>query len=120
MKGINPLIIQLIAIGFTLLFLIFVFRLIIKGKLREEFSIIWIVTAIILNVFSFWRSGLDVIANMLGVYYAPSLLFMLLFVAVILYLVHLSVLNTKQHDKIKSLSQEIALLKEKIERGNTN
>lgn len=115
MKDINPLIIQLIAIGFTLLFLFFIFRLIVKGKLREEFSIIWIITAIVLNIFSFWRSGLDVIASMLGVFYAPSLLFMLLFVAVIMYLVHLSVLNTKQQDKIKVLSQEIALLKEKRE-----
>jgi hypothetical protein len=115
MKNINPLIIQLIAIGFTLLFLFFIFRLIVKGRLREEFSIIWIATAVVLNVFSFWRSGLDLIANMLGVYYAPSLLFMLLFVSVILYLVHLSVLNTKQQDKIKMLTQEIALLKEKLE-----
>lgn len=115
MKDINPLIIQLIAIGFTLLFLFFIFRLIVKGKLREEFSIIWIITAIVLNIFSFWRSGLDLIAGMLGVFYAPSLLFMLLFVAVIMYLVHLSVLNTKQQDKIKMLSQEIALLKEKME-----
>lgn len=114
MKDINPLIIQLIAIGFTLLFLFFVFRLIIKGKLREEFSIIWIITAIVLNVFSFWRSGLDLIANLLGVYYAPSLLFMLLFVAIIMYLVHLSVINTKHQDKIKTLTQEIALLKEKM------
>lgn len=112
--NINPLIIQLVCIAFTLLFLLFIFRLIVKGRLREEFSIIWIITAVIFNIFSFWRGGLDLIARLLGVYYAPSLLFMLLFCAVILYLVHLSVINTKQHDKIKSLSQEIALLKEKL------
>lgn len=117
MNNINPIVIQILSITFTLLFLFFIFRLIVKGKLREEFSIIWIITAIILNVFSFWRSGLDLIAGMLGVYYAPSLLFMLLFVAVILYLVHLSVINTKQQDKIKELTQEMALLKEKL--GNS-
>lgn len=115
MKYFIPSLIQLLAISFTLLFLFSIFRLIIKGRLREEFSIIWIITAIVLNIFSFWRNGLDLIANILGVYYAPSLLFMLLFVSIILYLVHLSVLNTKQQDKIKLLAQEIALLKEKIQ-----
>jgi uncharacterized membrane protein len=115
MNNINPLVIQILSIAFTLLFLFFIFRLIVKGRLREEFSIIWIVTAIILNVFSFWRSGLDLIAGLLGVYYAPSLLFMVLFVAVILYLVHLSVINTKQQDKLKKLAQEIAILKEKMQ-----
>jgi hypothetical protein len=115
MTSINPIIIQIVCITFTLVFLLFIFRLIVKGRLREEFSIIWIITAIIFNVFSFWRSGLDLIAKLLGVYYAPSLLFMVLFVAVILYLVHLSVINTKQQDKIKVLAQELALLKEKLE-----
>jgi hypothetical protein len=117
--NINPLIIQVICIILTLLFLLFIFRLIVKGKLREEFSITWIITGIVLNVFSFWRGGLDLLAKLLGVYYAPSLLFMFLFFAIIIYLVHLSVINTKQQDKIKMLTQEMALLKEKLDKDKT-
>jgi hypothetical protein len=113
MNNVNPLIIQIVCIIFTLFFLFFIFRLIVKGKLREEFSIIWIITGLVLNVFSFWRGGLDLIAKFLGVFYAPSLLFMFLFFAIIVYLVHLSVIITRQQDKIKTLAQEIALLKEK-------
>ncbi|MCC6837083.1 MAG: DUF2304 family protein, partial [Bacteroidia bacterium] len=35
--------IQIIAIATSLLFLLYIVRLIIKGKLREEYSIVWIV-----------------------------------------------------------------------------
>jgi hypothetical protein len=38
--------------------------------------------------------------------------------AIVLFLVHLSVVNSRQHEEIKKLAQEIALLKKKIE--NTN
>ncbi|MGZ4088949.1 MAG: DUF2304 domain-containing protein, partial [Bacteroidia bacterium] len=113
-NNINPYVIQVVCIALTALFLLFIFRLIVRRKLREEFSIIWIITAIILNVLSFWRGGLDLLARLLGVYYAPSLLFMLLFFAIIVYLVHLSVINTRQQDKLKMLAQEMALLKEKF------
>jgi len=51
----------------------------------------------------------------LGIYYAPSLIFIGALFAIIIFLVHLSVVNSKQHKQIKDLSQEMALLKEKLE-----
>jgi hypothetical protein len=93
----------------------FVFRLIAKGKLREEYSFVWIACTVLLLLFSVWRNGLDLIAKMLGVYYAPALVFMTAIFAIIVFLVHLSVVNSKQHDQIKILTQELAMLKKKIE-----
>ena len=93
----------------------FIFRLITKGKLREEYSIVWIVCTLILMVFSFWRDGLDIIAKGLGVYYAPALVFLAAIFAIIIFLVHLSVVNSKQQRQIKDLTQDIALLKNKLE-----
>lgn len=107
--------IQILSIVLALAFMFFIFRLIAKGKLREEYSIIWIICTVILLVFSFWRNGLDVVANLLGVYYAPSLIFLGAIFAIVIFLVHLSVVNSKQHRQIKDLTQEMALLKEKIE-----
>lgn len=107
--------IQILSIVLALAFMFFIFRLIAKGKLREEYSIIWIICTVILLVFSFWRNGLDVVANLLGVYYAPSLIFLGAIFAIVIFLVHLSVVNSRQHRQIKDLTQEMALLKEKIE-----
>src|SRR6478735_296819 len=106
---------QIIAIISALIFMFFIFRLIARGKLREEYSFIWIICTVLLLLFSVWRNGLDVIAHLLGIFYAPALLFLGAIFAIVIFLVHLSVVNSKQHKQIKDLSQEMALLKEKLE-----
>lgn len=107
--------IQVIAITVSLLFLLYIVRLIIKGKLREEYSIVWIVCTVVLIVFSFWREGLEVLANTLGVYQAPNLVFAGAIFAILIYLLHLSIVVSKLHYQNKQLAQEIALLKNKFE-----
>jgi hypothetical protein len=103
--------IQIIAIAVSLMFLLYIVRLIIKGKLREEYSIVWIVCTIVLIVFSFWRNGLEILANILGVYQAPNLVFTGAIFAILIYLLHLSIVVSKLHSQNKQLAQEIALLK---------
>lgn len=114
MENVVPYKIQIISIIGALTFMFFIFRLITKGKLREEYSIIWIICTVILLVFSIWRNGLDVMAKLLGVYYAPALVFLAAIFAIIVFLVHLSVVNSKQHEQIKKLTQEMAILKSKL------
>jgi hypothetical protein len=106
---------QIIAICIALIFMFFIFRLITRGKLREEYSFIWIVCTSLLLLFAIWRNGLDVIAKLLGIYYAPSLIFLGAIFAIVIFLVHLSVVNSRQHKQIKDLTQEMALLKEKLD-----
>ena len=98
--------------GLTLVFLL----ILAKGKLREEYSFIWVFGALILILFSFWREGLAVIAKLLGVYAAPNLVFMVAIFGIFIYLLHISVVVSQLHEKNKKLSQEIALLKNKIEK----
>lgn len=107
-------IVQIISLLFSITFLIVVFKLIFKKKLREEFSVIWILCAIVLNIFAFWKNGIDWLASFLGVYYAPSLLFIFLFAAIICYCLHLSKIISKQQNDIKNLTQQAAILEEKI------
>lgn len=116
MENVIPYRLQILVTVLVLSFMFFIFRLIAKGKLREEYSFIWIGCTFLLLIFSVWRNGLDVIAKLLGVYYAPALVFMAAIFAIILFLVHLSVVNSRQHDQIKILTQELAMLKEKLER----
>lgn len=115
MENVIPYRLQIIAILTALCFMFFIFRLIAKGKLREEYSFIWITCTALLLLFSFWRNGLDVIAKLLGIFYAPSLIFLGAIFAIVIFLVHLSVVNSKQHKQIKDLAQEMAILKKKLE-----
>lgn len=106
--------IQIISIIVSLGFLFYISRLIIKGKLREEYAIFWVVSTVLLIIFSFWREGLDIIAEIVGVYLAPNLVFTSAIFAMLIYLLHLSIVVSQLHDKNKIMSQELALLKEKM------
>lgn len=105
--------VQIIAIIFSLGFLALIARLILKGKLREEYAIIWIISSVLLIAFSFWRKGLDVLSHIIGVYDPPNLVFTGAIFAILIYLLHLSVVVSRLHEQNKTMAQEIALLKEK-------
>ncbi len=109
-----PLTIQIISLVSALLFLLFIFRLIVKGQLREEYSILWIICTVILIVFSIWRKGLEQISLALGVFYPPSLIFLAALFAITIFLVHLSVVVSRQQSQIKVLTQEVALLRNEL------
>lgn len=111
-----PIVIQIISLLGASGFLLFIFRLIVRGKLREEYSILWIVCTVILIVFSVWRRGLEQIALALGVYYPPSLVFLAAIFAILIFLVHLSVVVSRLQGQIKSLTQEIAYLQQEVHR----
>jgi len=110
--------VQIIAIVASILFILFIARLILRGKLREEYAIIWIVCSILLIVFSFWRSGLDVVSNFIGIKAPPNLVFTGAIFAVLVYLLHLSVVVSKLQEQNKKLAQEIALMNEKLRDPN--
>ncbi|MDQ3046632.1 MAG: DUF2304 domain-containing protein [Bacteroidota bacterium] len=110
--------IQIIAIAISVLFLLYIVRLILKGKLREEYSIVWIVCTTVLVLFSFWRDGLEVVSHGLGIYAPPNLVFTAAIFAIFIYLLHLSVVVSKLQSQNKKMAQDIALLKQKEEKKN--
>ncbi len=111
----NPRI-QYIAITISLLFLFYIGKLIRKGKLREEYAIIWICCTTILIVFSFWREGLAVISRLIGVYSPPNMVFLASLFAILIYLLHLSIVLSRLHKQNKDLASEIAILKNHLDK----
>lgn len=107
-----PITIQIISLLGAGLFMLYIFRLIVRGRLREEYSIVWILCTLVLIVFAVWRRGLEQISLLLGVFYPPSLIFLAAIFAIIIFLVHLSVVNSKLQNQIKNLAQEVAYLKQ--------
>ena len=112
--GSLPITIQIISLLGALIFMAFIARLISKGRLREEYSFIWIACTLILIVFSVWRNGLTEISLLLGVFYPPSLIFLIGLFAIIGFLVHLSVVISKLQQSIKDLTHEVAFLKKEL------
>lgn len=107
--------IQLITIAINILFLIYISRLIIKSKLREEYAIVWWVCTGLLLFFSIWAEGLEVMSKVFGVYEPANLVFTGFIFIILVYLLHLSVVNSKLQRSLTKLTQEIALMKQKEE-----
>lgn len=105
--------IQIISIAASLLFLMYIGLLIVRGKLREEYAIVWIICTAVLIIFSFWRDGLDIVSQLLGIAAPPNMVFTGAIFAVLIYLLHLSVTVSRLQKQNKTLAHEIALLKNK-------
>ena len=110
--------IQIITIFVNFLFLLYIARLIVKGKLREEYAIVWCVATVVLLLFSFWAKGLAILSKLFGVYEPANLLFTGFIFIILIYLLHLSVVNSKLQRNMTRLTQELALMKQQLEAKN--
>lgn len=108
--------IQVITIIVNVLFILYISRLIVKGKLREEYAIVWVICTVFLMIFSFWTDGLELLRRLTGVVVAANLVFTGFIFAILIYLLHLSVVASKLHNDNKKLAQEISLLKEEFKK----
>lgn len=95
--------------------LLFVLELVRERRLREEYSLLWLATAVVLLVLSLSRPLLDVLANAIGIFYPPSALFVVAMLFVLLILLHFSTVITRLDQENKDTAQQIALLRHQLE-----
>ncbi len=105
--------IQIFSVVGSLILMMGLIVLIRRKKLREEYSILWlaIVTVFILTaVFGEFLIGLS---KMLGIFYPPATLFLLLIIGLFLLMLHFSIIISDLKRKVTVLSIKLALLDEK-------
>lgn len=103
-----------LGIAFGIGFLIFILNLVKKNKLDEKYSIVWIIFSIGILVISIFHERVMGFALKLGVYYPPILLSLFAVIIEGIYIVHITITITKQNKMVIKLTQELAILKEKI------
>jgi hypothetical protein len=106
--------IQVIAIICNLLFFYFVVTLVRRKRIREEYSLLWILFCLVFLVFSFWRNGLEVLASWLGIYYAPMAFLLILILGILSILIHYSVVISSLSEQNRKLVQELGILKKEV------
>jgi hypothetical protein len=97
--------------------LIVIIELIRRGQLKERYALLWLFAGIILLVFSLSRGLLEYVASLVGIYYPPSLLFLLAFLFLLLITLHFSSVISELSEKNKQLAQELALLRQEMMEG---
>jgi hypothetical protein len=105
--------VQLVAIAGSLLLLLTVLELVRRRRFLERYALLWLVSGVCLLALAVWKGLLDKVANAIGIYYAPSALFVIAFGFIMLLLLHFSVAVSKLADQSKVLAQRLAILEER-------
>ena len=98
-----------------------VLDLIRRGRLRERYALLWLLTGFVLVVLSAWRGGLNTIAGWVGVRgYPPAVLFAVGILFILAVLLHYSTVISRLSDQNVVLAQRLALLEQQIVRDATS
>lgn len=97
------------------LFMFFVLvELVRRGKLKERYSFLWFLMFGFLITFIVRRVWLEDLAALLGIYYPPTALLLMLAFFVLLILVHFSTVISKLLGDIQILAQKNAQLESRL------
>lgn len=108
--------IQIFSLIGSILFMLLILWHVRQKKLKEAYSLLWLGIGVMLLFFSLWMNSLRIISSFIGIQYAPATLFLLLLGGVMLILFQYSLLLSRNQEKISRLAQEIALLKNELEK----
>lgn len=106
--------IQIVLIVSSALFLVFIFELTRKKRIRESFSLVWFLSGIIMLVFSVFRDLLEKLAAFFNVNYAPALIIPITLLIGLLLGIHFSIIISRLTEDNKRLIQEIGLLEQRL------
>ena len=102
--------IQIVAVLVTAILLFGILELVRSRRLLERYAILWLFSAAVLLGLSLWRGLLEDVASAVGIYYAPSALFVIAFGFILVLLLHFSVAVSRLSEQAKVLAQRLALL----------
>lgn len=92
----------------------FVVEQVRRRRLAVEYSLIWIVAGLGMIFFSLWKNGIEYLAGLMGIYYAPSAIFVVFGVLVFVLCIHFSLAISKLSSNNRVLIQRIALLEDEL------
>ena len=107
--------IQLVSILVTAGLFGLIFELLRRKRLMERYALLWLFSSAVLLALAAWRGLLETIASAIGIYYAPSALFVIAFGFILVLLLHFSLVISRLADQNKVLAQRLGLLQERLD-----
>lgn len=104
---------RIIAIAGSLALLIFIIELVRRRHLKEEYSVLWVTTALAVLLLAAWEGLLRHLAHFIGAMSQASTLYFFGMIFAVFLLLHFSVRISKLERRVVVLLQEIALFGER-------
>jgi hypothetical protein len=102
--------IRILTIGGALALLLLVVDLVRRRKLKEEYSVLWVVIAILTLLVSIWFTALRTVTNFIGAISPASTLFFFGLLFCLVLLLHFSVRISALERRLTTLVQEVGLM----------
>lgn len=111
---------RLISLAVSIAIFVLVIWLIRERRLREKYALLWLLTSIFVILLTISRQLLEFAALAVGIYYPPSLLFLLGLLFLLLVNIGHSVSLSRLTESNQKLAQEIALLRKQMDEEKRN
>ena len=106
---------ELEEIGVAVVVCAAIFELVRRKRLMERYAILWLLAGATVLVLSLAQGAIQNVAHDAGVSYAPSALFAIAFLFVLVMLVQFSMTISRLSDQNTALAQRVALLQQRLE-----
>ncbi len=104
-----------LGILFSIVFVVAVVDLMRRRMLLEQYSLFWLGMGLVIFLLSLFPNVLNNVAAVLGIFYAPSLLFFVGFLFMLLTMLQLTVTLSRLTTRSVRLVQEVAILRAQLE-----
>lgn len=102
---------RIVASLIALFLLLFIVELVRRRRLKEEYSILWVTTALVILILAAWYEPLRWVSDAIGAVADSSTLFFFGLVFAFLMLLHFSIRISALERQLTALVQEIGLLR---------
>lgn len=88
--------------------------LMVQKKISESHSILWLLIGVATIILGLFPEIIIIVADKLGVWYPPSISFLIAFIAIIFIVLKNTIIVSIQSDQLNELFLELILAKDKI------
>lgn len=94
--------------------LLLVLNTVRKKHLREEYSLLWLLAAVVLVLSAVFIGGVERLSHLIGIYYPPAFLFLVAILMVLVLQFHFSTVISTLREQNKSLVQDVGILANQV------
>ncbi|GAA0178417.1 hypothetical protein SH2C18_14770 [Clostridium sediminicola] len=93
-----------------IILIIFVLKLMVNKNMTESQSVLWLIIGVAAIILGFFPSIITVIADSLGIWYPPSIIFLIGYIGLLFIVLKNTVVISIQSNQIRELFMQVALL----------
>ncbi len=106
---------QVFVVVAGVLMLLVILNFVRKKQLREQYSLLWILSAVVLILSAVFIKFIEKASHAVGIYYPPAFLFLIAILLLLVLQFHFSTVISNLREQNKVLTQDLAILASEVD-----